>query len=482
MPPPPKRSSNNSNGGRQYYGESLSEKMRRLRKPVLVASTLVLLVCLLAFLCSSPSSDSVDSFANRKYAPGGSKSYVVIFDAGSSGSRVHVFCFDRNLDLVPIGEDLELFVQKKPGLSSYAKDPKDAASSLLSLLKRAKSVVPQELQQKTPVRVGATAGLRLLHGDASDQILQAVRDFLKDDSTFISKADWVTVLDGTQEGAYLWVTVNYLLGSLGKKYSDTVGVVDLGGGSVQMAYAISETDAANAPRISNGEDTYVKKMHLKGKNYYLYVHRFVSPLFYLNYGLLAARAEILKVGNSGSPCILVGYDGQYNYGGASYPASASSSGSSMEKCRGVATKILRVNEPTCTHMKCTFGGIWNGGGGDGQKNLFVASFFFDRAAEAGFVNPNQPVAKVRPMDFANEAKHACETSLKDAKSRYPRVEEDNLPYLCMDLVYEFTLLVDGFGLDPDQEITLVKRVEYQNSKVEAAWPLGSAIEAVSSLT
>lgn len=49
------------------------------------------------------------------------------------------------------------------------------------------------------------------------------------------------------------------------------------------------------------------------------------------------------------------------------------------------------------------------------------------------------------MDFANEAKRACETNLEGAKSRYPRVEEDNLPYLCMDLVYEFTLLVDGFG-------------------------------------
>lgn len=44
---------------------------------------------------------------------------------------------------------------------------------------------------------------------------------------------------------------------------------------------------------------------------------------------------------------------------------------------------LKVDEPACTHMKCTFGGIWNGGGGDGQKNLFVASFFFDRAAEVG---------------------------------------------------------------------------------------------------
>lgn len=47
----------------------------------------------------------------------------------------------------------------------------------------------------------------------------------------------------------------------------------------------------------------------------------------------------------------------------------------------VAMKALKVNEATCTHMKCTFGGVWNGGGGDGQRNLFVASFFFDRAAE-----------------------------------------------------------------------------------------------------
>ncbi|CAI9108220.1 OLC1v1007773C1 [Oldenlandia corymbosa var. corymbosa] len=357
----------------------LLDKIQRYRGLVLLVSLPLLLVTFVLFLMpSSPTSPSSDSLPlPRKFSPmTKDRSYAVIFDAGSSGSRVHVFCFDSDLDLVPIGKDLELFVQRKPGLSAYANDPKAAADSLLVLLQKALAVIPRELIQKTPVRVGATAGLRQLGGDASDRILQAVRDFLKHESTLKSKDDWVKVIDGSQEGAYQWVTINYLLGNLGKKYSSTVGVVDLGGGSVQMAYAISEADAAKAPRLSDGEDAYVQEMYLKGRKYYLYVHS------YLHYGLLAARAEILKAGEeSSNPCILEGFDGSYKYGGKDFPSSASPSGSSMNRCREVTLKALKVNESTCTHMKCTFGGVWNGGGGDGQKNLFVASFFFDRAAE-----------------------------------------------------------------------------------------------------
>ncbi|RZC55206.1 hypothetical protein C5167_014050 [Papaver somniferum] len=455
--------------------ESFSDKIHKYRGVILIVSIPLLLITFVLFLMPHSSSDAL--ITNRFVTPnhrGGSRSYAVIFDAGSSGSRVHVYCFDSDLNLVPIGKELELFVQKKPGLSAYASDPREAAESLQSLLEQAEKAVPKELRSKTPVRVGATAGLRQLEGDASDRILQSVRDYLQEKSALKSQPDWVTVLDGTQEGAFQWVTINYLLGNLGKKYSNTVGVVDLGGGSVQMAYAISEKDAAKAPKLSDGEDTYVKELFLKGTKYYLYVHS------YLRYGLLAARAEILKAAEgSGNPCILTGSRGSYKYGGAEFDASSTSSGSNMNKCRRAAYKALQVNESTCTHMKCTFGGIWNGGGGDGQKNLFVASFFFDRAAEAGFVNSNLPVAKVRPVDFEEAAKRACETKLEDAKTTYPRAEEGNLPYICMDLVYQFTLLVDGFGLDPWQDITLVKQVKYGNSLVEAAWPLGSAIEVAS---
>ncbi|XP_062113676.1 apyrase 1-like isoform X2 [Humulus lupulus] len=394
--------------------------------------------------------------------------YAVIFDAGSSGSRVHVYNFDSNLDLLPFSNEVEISKQVRPGLSSYASNVTAAAESLTDLLQAAEDAVPQDLHSSTPVRVGATAGLRLLSGNTSEEILEAVRNLIKENSAF--KLDAVAVLDGFQEGSYLWVSINYLLGNLGKEYGKTVGVVDLGGGSVQMSYAVSEEAYANAPNPT--DETYVKETYLKGSKYYLYVHS------YLGYGLLAARAGLLNVtGDSGSPCILDGYNGTYTYSEVTYNATAS--GSSIDECRNVADKALRISD-TCSYPNCTFAGIWNGGGGDGVSDLYVGSFFFDRANQVGFINGSDNVAKAYPAQFKKAATLACRTKLKDAKSVFPGVDESDLPYICLDLVYQYSLLVDGFGLDPSQEITLMKKIKYQDGLAEAQWPLGSAIEVVSS--
>ncbi|KAG5100988.1 hypothetical protein JHK82_046040 [Glycine max] len=382
-------------------------------------------------------------------------SYAVIFDGGSTGTRVHVFHFDQNLDLLPIGDSLELNKKITPGLSAYEDDPEQAAESLIPLLEEAESVVPEDLRPNTPVRLGATAGLRLLKGNASEQILQAVRDMLSNRSTLNLQSDAVTILDGNQEAAYMWVALNYLLGNLGKVISKTVGVADLGGGSVQMAYAVSKNTAKNAPQPPEGEESYIKTLVLNGKTYDLYVHS------YLHFGKEASRAEMLKVtGDSANPCILAGYNGTYTYSGVKYKALASTSGSNFDKCREVALKALKVNEP-CPHQNCTFGGIWNGGGGSGQKVLYVTTSFYYLVIQAGIADASKTSSKVYPAEFKAAAKRACQVKFEDAQSTYPLMMEDALPYICMDITYQYTLLVDGFGLDPWKEIIVANEIEYQ---------------------
>lgn len=54
---------------------------------------------------------------------------------------------------------------------------------------------------------------------------------------------------GTEEGAFAWLTLNYLLGNLGKAPSSTVAAIDLGGGSVQQAFALPPDAAQAAPQV-----------------------------------------------------------------------------------------------------------------------------------------------------------------------------------------------------------------------------------------
>ena len=74
-------------------------------------------------------------------------------------------------------------------------------------------------------------------------------------------------MTGTDEGGFAWLTLNYLLGHLGKSEAETIAAIDLGGGSVQQAFALTAAEAKEAP------SGYVTELSGGGKDYSVYVHR-----------------------------------------------------------------------------------------------------------------------------------------------------------------------------------------------------------------
>ena len=126
----------------------------------------------------------------------------------------------------------ELWHEIKPGLSSFATDPKAGADTISELLEMAKQRIPEARRSSTPVTLKATAGLRLLPADQSQALLDSVTRRLEQ-SGFDNRG--VGLASELEEGVFGWVTVNYLLDQLHNPRKSYVAL-DLGGGSTQITF------------------------------------------------------------------------------------------------------------------------------------------------------------------------------------------------------------------------------------------------------
>lgn len=173
--------------------------------------------------------------------------YMIIIDAGSTSSRAHIFEYVKSMPLVPIPVIKDIFNQRNPvPLSSFANNPSNAGASLKTILDNAQNVLQTRgvNLSRVPIKVYATAGMRLLPVQQQAAIYANVRSYIQTHYTFSLNPADVQTISGVTEGLYDWLDVNYLLNNF-LHPPMTVGSIDMGGASTQIAYATNDTSMPN---------------------------------------------------------------------------------------------------------------------------------------------------------------------------------------------------------------------------------------------
>ncbi|RTG80660.1 ectonucleoside triphosphate diphosphohydrolase 4 [Schistosoma bovis] len=231
------------------------------------------------------------------------QNYIIIVDAGSSGSRMFVYTWQTKAESLSGLEDVEILkdvsgnpvVKKKtPGLSSFANKLSDIPEYISALLSDAESHIPLSSQPSTPLFIMATAGMRLLTQTDQDAIWKRVRSHVKSTYKFQFKESHAYTISGVEEGLFGWISVNYLLGKFrllpgdnGPVKQPTNGMLDMGGASMQIAYEVQSTD--NLPSSLVSEFSLTRNWFSTNQRYKLYVKS------YLGYGMNAFRRKCLLI-------------------------------------------------------------------------------------------------------------------------------------------------------------------------------------------
>lgn len=416
--------------------------------------------------------------------------YVVMIDAGSTGSRVHVYAFDTCVSPPVLLK--EEFKMLKPGLSSFDTDTVGAAASLDPLLKLALDTVPAEKQSCTPVAVKATAGLRLLGKTKSDAILAEVRRHLEKDYPFaVVDGNGVSIMDGSEEGVFAWITTNYLLGNIGNaEKTETAAVFDLGGGSTQIVF---EPQMGDSAKMAEGDHVY--DFTFGGRQFQLY------QFSHLGYGLMQGRNKInslvvksaLKDGQKltklasksetkgakaaetiHNPCMPPGVAandvvveiGEDEFYVVNFKGSSEATGA---QCRYLAEKVLNL-ETECTTKPCSFNGVYQPSltkAFHQNSEMWVFSYFYDRTNPLGFPN-SFSVEELKDL-----TKHVCagETMWKNLLlgDSVKALQEE--PHWCLDLSFITAMLHTGYNIPLHRELRTAKTI----ANNELGWCLGASL-------
>uniref|UniRef100_UPI003590127E ectonucleoside triphosphate diphosphohydrolase 4 isoform X1 n=1 Tax=Myxine glutinosa TaxID=7769 RepID=UPI003590127E len=219
-----------------------------------------------------------------------SLSFGIVVDCGSSGSRVFVYYWPPHnrdphslLDIRQMRDHTRSPVVKKikPGISALASRPEQASDYLRPLLRFAAAHIPVEKHKETPLYILCTAGMRLLSQGLQEAILEDIRTDVPLEFGFLFSDSHAEVISGKQEGVYAWIGINFVLGRFGHLEEDdpevdlaegtgqpavirkrTVGILDMGGASTQIAYEVPKSVRFSSAQQENVAKSLLSEFNL----------------------------------------------------------------------------------------------------------------------------------------------------------------------------------------------------------------------------
>ncbi|XP_046510268.1 ectonucleoside triphosphate diphosphohydrolase 1 isoform X3 [Equus quagga] len=206
--------------------------------------------------------------------------YGIVLDAGSSHTSLYIYTWPAEKENdTGVVHQIEECKVKGPGISKYAQKVNDIDLYLAACMGRAREVVPQSQHQETPVYLGATAGMRLLRIENEPLANRVLNTVVKSLSRYPFDFQGARIITGQEEGAYGWITINYLLGKFTQKLrwlnlmpkgddtQGTYGALDLGGASTQITF-VPQNKSIESPDNA-------LHFRLYGKDYSIYTHSFL---------------------------------------------------------------------------------------------------------------------------------------------------------------------------------------------------------------
>ncbi|XP_035291862.1 ectonucleoside triphosphate diphosphohydrolase 8 [Anguilla anguilla] len=403
--------------------------------------------------------------------------YGIVFDAGSTHTALFLYKWlgkkENNTGVV---SQVLVCDVEGPGISSYAHDPPAAGQSLTACLDDAKATIPIGQERDTPVYLGATAGMRLLRLQDANKADQVMEEVAKKIKKYPFDFQGARILLGTEEGAYGWITINYLLERFIKysfegmwlkpKEGEILGALDMGGSSTQITFR---------PRDPLKDPISEVQLRLYGFNYNIYSHS------YLCYGKEQAmrklQIQLLKITNMSQqvyhPCYHHGYNLTLALGDL-YNSPCAEKTDAFDPANfvtflgtsdpGQCLKLVKTifNFSDCSFPpNCAFNGIYQP---PVYGNFFAFSAYFYTFDFLGLA-PQAPLPQV-----LSTIESFCKKDWLMVKTENPNIKDKYLLDYCASANYIMTLLQEAYKFNETtwSNIYFKKKV----ADTDVGWTLG----------